>query len=874
MNGGYASGAGTPLSESFQDSAFVNFINEADMHSNDTQLANAHPGKRASNDQQHKPARKTGGTKQVGHAKASHTASQTGEGDSTGSRGKPTGSNTSAPADDENWDELDNLLLDSQTMRQLIETEEEFYATQQFMMTAEPALSQEFAEPPTEAQARTNTRSASADGVQDVRNPRAVPSPAPQSVPVTPTAAQSIYVSDSDSAQSNRGAASGSFAAQNRYPQSRGALTRVSSALGPEQPEMRRTNLFPRLAPHIPPRPPALLNSRQRPLSGSSEIRFDLSTSILSSPGGTRQTPVTPTAPAPRAFAGASPRQLDSMAEEIRRLKEENTRVQAEFEAMRSRLYTKEGEVKIVRENLARTEIENTQLQERLASQISTAAAEQKQSEQSLHSEIERLRTELLFHQHESKTATIAQTPARSAASTPWSSSVRRTDGAHSLSTSSSAYPNGDDFMATPSRTFTRSTLGSSPATKTPKFQQQLQQQPQQQPQRAKRDRSVSTDDTQSPETVAPLIDILTGISKLPGTEFGSLMLLAVRLSKTVRNPASIQEFHDFACTTVRRVSSTGSYEQLVAVLQLLLQAVDQLPELRNMWLLDKSGSSGIADSGLRRLGQLSAVVCEALQANMAAAAQTRRTSRQSAMCGRAIAAHTRLLIRLTELQPAAALDSEVWAEFDPCLLARHLAPGLHLRGLSGVLQLLAVLIQVSPRIWSRMRDTPAQFEELLLAVVKRLRLAFATHERQMLDGQRKLLVLIASVVVKHEEDSKLLINTMRRFTRALVDWFVDEHSALTSGHDAPADDRRVEVLCEHMKCLNVILSEVDDVVALLDGDISPQFFAFVAATTRISFGEAPFSASSTICELAADLLAYVVTEDQAAAIQALAELS
>ncbi|KAJ2121400.1 hypothetical protein GGH12_002972 [Coemansia sp. RSA 1822] len=840
MNDEYASGAETPVSKSFQDTAFINFVHEADLRNNNSPLTKVHSSKPSN--QPSKPARDLSMYEHGTHSKAAHTVSQM---DSTGSKGKAGGSD-SVEINDDDWDELDKLELDSQTMRQLIETEEEFYATQQFMMT-ELALSQE---PTKRPETRMNARSASADGTH---NTRTVPSPAAQSVPVTPTA-QPIYISDGDSVQSNRGnAASGSFVPQQQqHSQSRPIVSRIMSANGTES-ATRKTNLYPRLAAHIPPRPP---NSR-RPQSSASEIRFDLSTSILSSPNTVRQTPqksAQPNWPQP----GASPQHVDSMAEEIRRLKEENARVLAEFETLQSRLYTKEGEVKIVRDNLARTEIENTQLQERLSNHISTAAVTREQAEAGLKTEIERLKTELLFQKHEAKTATIVQTPTRTVG-TPRSAGVRRTDGVRSLSSGMDGYPDFSEFASTPKRVLTKAAVNS-PAT--PKLHE---------PQ--KRDQSVSTNSLQSAELSAPLLDILSGISELSSTAFGGLISLAVQLSKTVRGAGSVLEFHDLSCTTLHHVSDTGSYEQLEAILQLLLQAVDRLSEIRDAWFLDrtecvdKNGDTQSRSAGQIRTSQLSGLVCETMQTSVQTAAKMRRRSRESVVCGRAIAAHVRLLVRVIGLQPSASFDGDTWTAFDPCMFSPHLTPGLHLHGLSAILDLLTALIQVSPHTWTLLRDAPLNFESLLLSVIKRLRLAFSTNEPRMLDTQRKFLVLIASAIVTHETDSKTLINTMHKFVRSLIQWFLDEHRALTER----VDEKRVTVLCEHMKCLNVILSEVEDVVALLDGDCSPLFFAFVAATTRVTFGEAPF-ADPVICELAADLLAYVVTEEQAMAIQRLAE--
>ncbi|KAJ2455466.1 hypothetical protein EV183_000798 [Coemansia sp. RSA 2336] len=793
MNSGYGSGAETPLSASFQDTAFLSFIHEADKRNNvESPLADSkHTRKHL------QPPTRMG---------EPNTSQLPGESNNL-SKGHTELNNSAAI--DEDWSELDNLELDSQTMKQLIETEEEFYATQQFVST-DLQLSQDFADSPRAAEGKSHLskRSSSAGGSYDV-HARTVPSPAAQSVPVTPNTVQRAYMSDGGSAQSSR-AASGSSVPQHRNMQPRQPLNRYSSASGAESATLK-SNLYTRLAAHIPPRPPIPRNDRRRPNPGSAEIQFDLTTSMLSSPN-------TPQAgsQSSRLADVAVAQRLETMSEEIRRLKEENLRVQTESESLKAQLYTREGEVKIVRENLARTEIENTHLQERLANQISSATAAHKQAEASLTAEIERLKTELLFKQHEVKTG---QTPVRP--STPRTGNMRS-----SLSTGATVYPEIDDFMSTPRRVLTKPSLSSPPASiKSPSQQQQQQQ--------LKRDQGVSTSEHAYSETTSPLLDILTNIAKLPSTEFSGLVRLASELPKTVRSPESIQSFHELACTLMRQTSSANSYAQLEAILQLLLQAIDRLPETRDLWLLNQN-----------RLGQLSAVACRVLQMDVRAAAQLQRGGRQSMCCGRAIAATARLLVRLIGLQPTAALDSETWKLFDLDAFARCLMPSLTLHGLSGILELLTTLVQVSLSVWKQLH---IKFEELMLAIVKRLRLAFAQNEPQMLDSQHKFLVLIASAIVTHEEDSSKLINASRRFTRALIQWFIDEHAVITSKRIS--DDKRVAVLCEHMRCLNVILSEVDDVVALLDGDTSPTYYAFVAAATRITFGEASLAGSEAIGE-------------------------
>ncbi|KAJ2415313.1 hypothetical protein GGI10_001786 [Coemansia sp. RSA 2530] len=194
---------------------------------------------------------------------------------------------------------------------------------------------------------------------------------------------------------------------------------------------------------------------------------------------------------------------------------------------------------------------------------------------------------------------------------------------------------------------------------------------------------------------------------------------------------------------------------------------------------------------------------------------------------------------------------------------------GLCLDGLLGVVGLLTTLIQVSPTTWGYLRGSPGDFERLLLAIMRRLQVASLANDALMLDGKRAFLVLIASAIVTHETDTPVLINSMRRFTMGMVQWFLDEHALLTRRRWAVADsERRVQVFFEYIKCLNVVLSEIKDVVVLLGGDNSPLFFGFVATCTRMTLGEGVFDGVAPIRELAGDLLAYVVTEDQAVSIQ------
>ncbi|PIA19275.1 hypothetical protein COEREDRAFT_5790 [Coemansia reversa NRRL 1564] len=948
-----------PLSESFRDTAFIKFVNEADSRNKSNSPAqrvnttstvsitnkHGHGNHQNSNNSAANPHR------QQHNKHATDSPLQTQKDGMSGShRGHPSNSTD----DDGEWDELDDIELDSQTMRQLVETEEHFYATQQFLLSTDMPFSQEFVDPPVDAKQRTATRCASAGGgFHDTRGPQTVPSPAAQSVPVTPNSAGPIYISDSDSparfsgsetghvhgmaAGSSHGASVPSqphpqqLLPYQQHQQQRRGLDRASSAHLPlNDSARRRTNLFPRLAPHIPTkssnagfpqhrRPPPLASGSAAPAQHSTHLRsrqqlqtgngmadqqFDLNTSILDSSSSSNHRVITTrNSGTPQAQALQQRADSSSAMDEMRRLREENARMRAEQDLLRAQLYTKEGEVKIVRDNLAKTEIENTHLQERLANQISASSAAQEHAEKSLSSEIERLKTQLLFQQHEAQAATASQIPTRMATprsvrAIPLLSSGRK-----------DAYPSFEEFMATPKQSTCTSSASSASKTLQSSTPQRRQKkiskssasisastkslptgtplQPQKrQPGDLASASSIGKDnssDLQEAESVAALLETLTRISQHPADAgFGGLMLLAVQLAKAVQAPESenIDAFHLQACSMLDHLSRPPGHGQLESVVELLLQAVE-LPAICSSWLLDISESEVNCSAqqekrnvakGHYRLGQLCVLLGKALQVDVAASAKLRRRSRESAAYGRTISAQVRLVVRLIGLQPAAALSSDVWAQFSVQSLAVHISPGLHLTGLSAMLELVAVLIQASTQAWQRLRDHPQCFEQLLVAALKRLRLAFAKNESHMLDAHRKLLVLIASAIVIHEEDSKLLINAARQLTVALVHWFLDEHRILVDSRSMPPHDehRRVTVFCEHIKCLNVILSEVDDVVALLGGDDSPLLFAFVATSTRMSYGERPFAGIPALRELAADLLAYVVTEDQALSIQQL----
>ncbi|KAJ2494993.1 hypothetical protein GGI11_008604, partial [Coemansia sp. RSA 2049] len=174
------------------------------------------------------------------------------------------------------WDELDNMELDSQTMRQLTETEEQFYATQQFVESMDLALSQEFTDPKHDASVngRSVIRCTSADG-RSAHGQRVVPpGPSTRSVPVTPSSGNPVYISDSDSPGNStvekslsRGQsatnASKDYAGSLDYTQDKqqqsgrhGKPTAWMSPLTSTSTSSRgKVNLYDRLAQHIPPRP-------------------------------------------------------------------------------------------------------------------------------------------------------------------------------------------------------------------------------------------------------------------------------------------------------------------------------------------------------------------------------------------------------------------------------------------------------------------------------------------------------------------------------------------------------------------------------------------------------------------------------------------
>ncbi|KAI8322515.1 hypothetical protein GQ54DRAFT_287883 [Martensiomyces pterosporus] len=915
----------TPLSVSFRDTAFMKFVNEANSRDGSTPYSSNRDkslGTRAAARQQQDTPRRY--PQSVGRQPPTKTpkhlpSTQHGmQPESVTSHNENSMDTNDDDDDDDEWDELDSIELDSQTMRQLEETEERFYATQQSLIPSRTLLSQEFAE--TKSQASGHRSKIAAD--QDARNSRTVPAARVRSVPVTPTTGRPPYSPGSSTARfggiehsanvSNQPIDTLS-ASQRPTQQLQRQSRRVTYTQQTSNASRSKVNLYSRLAQHIPPRPNNSSSWSQRPPLGNqtktapaqhsqapyrhsppqNQQRQQMpaqphsSASAQFSPGASTLTP--PGKPLPQlhtAGANAGPPLpllstqpgVAQVLEELARIKGENEQMRLETEQLRSQLYTKEGEVKIVRENLTRTEIENTHLQEQLANQISSTAAAQRQAEQQLQAEIERLKTELFFQEQEAQIASMSKTQqARSSgiSSAGASNGARpasgvsggeRTGGSDSPSDSNGvAYPSINDFKSVPK--LPARSVATDPAVRLQAAQS--------------RDQSQGSD--KSDAANSELLAMLTDISQASNTGFGSLVSLSVLLSKAVQSTTTerVAEFHSWACSILcGDVPLSSSYEQLNAVAQLLLRAVNGLAEFRSIWLLGNAAAAVNADgpsdadahtgAGYLRTSQLAAAVGTSLQNALAAGSKAAAEGHGGDTCGAAIASLCKLFARLIALQPAASLDSGVWRDFDPCSLGRFLTPAFSIAGLLGVLELVTTLVQASTVSWGYLHSNPSKFESLLLAIMKRLRVAFAENEPHMLDGERALLVLIASAIVTHEEDTHALINAMPRFARTMVQAFLDEHAVLVSEYPCAGSKRRVQVFFEYVKCLNVVLSEVSDVVALLGGDNSPAFFGFVAACTRMTFGEGAFGEFEAIREQAADLLAYVVTEDQALSIHSL----
>ncbi|KAJ1953015.1 hypothetical protein EC988_003236 [Linderina pennispora] len=797
---------------------------------------------------------------------------------------------------DDGWDDLDDIVLDSQTMRQVEESEEQFYATQQFDMPGRESLSQEF----TGRAPLQSSRYGNGPVLVDLesRNARMVPAHAARSAPTTPTtanqgAAVATVFSTNAGLLSSAGARKGvpgygqlgsstsntrtspTFVAtqQSQQPGYQRESDLVSSTQLPQHMKSK-VNLYSRLAQHIPAHPNLPISSQHPP-------QPRLST------GNNHQKPWQ-RPPPPRSSAhhsqpsavaaGNSQQRMDPemvrIMDDLERLREENRRIQAEAEQLKLQLYTKEGEVKIVRENLARTEVENTHLQEQLANQIANVNAEQARTRRDFEGEIERLKTEIFFQQQEAQAAAMTKTPSAKSSSATHQGSQR---------SSSSIYPSAEDFSSMPhvARKQAPTSKNGHPPPVLPAAAESSVKETQ-----STAVVSGSMTSVQKPATNSALLDILNSISALPNAGLGQMISLSICLSQAVRDMTaeSVAAFHTLACDLLCEMEQSENCAQLSTVCQLLLRSIDTMHEFTAAWLLDtavieaedrEDSDSPMHDAaaaiGCQRMSQLSSTIGTALHSLVQDSAARKQNS-----CGAAIASLCQLQVRLLSIAPKPTLDNPTWQGFDLCSIGPLLSPIFPMDGLIGLLELVTMLIQVSDLTWSHIMKSLGDFEKFLLAVMKRLRAAFSAGEKRALGGQRSLLVLIASLVVTHTDtDTARIVNSMPRFVRALVLTFLDEHELLgsASGGNVASPNvsaRRIEVFCEHAKCLHVVLSEVDDVVVLLDGDNSPTFFGFVAACTRMTIGESVFEGVDGIQELAANLLAHAVTESQELSIQAL----
>ncbi|KAJ2107347.1 hypothetical protein GGI16_001567 [Coemansia sp. S142-1] len=928
----------TPLSVDFHSTQFTNLLN--DIHAlNDITLpqnsAPCHDTHPSTKEEVSRPLRTTYETPPRRLKKATHD-------NSPRSSYRPH-SRPSAPlvlSNNNNWaslgtsgdddfylKDLDDLNLTLEDIQPLTETDETLYSAQDKRSdSANMMLSQEFSE------ARIGDRDFQKDNTatgcaKSAIGARAMSAPGLTGstlAPVTPsTGGQSISVSSVDSfgrSCTDAGSIDTSTAPRQQQQQQQLQLSGTAHSHQTNVTVRGKVNLLPRLAQHIPPRPDSSSFSSQRPpqagqyggpvtaASDSStygvvsrqqqqqppqhQQRFKPYAHSFSGPGGQTGTnsstliPATNRLKPPLALAHSNVTETSATQAELAQLRADHERLRTETEKLRAQLYTKEGEVIIVRENLARTEMENTCLQEQLSNQRANATAQFEKNLKELQAEHERVITELKFDKHEAKTAEMAKVQSARVASTPRPVATASRSGLdvrgvglngtqRSGTGSPITYPSVEDFMSVP-KTLPKPAVADTP-TLTPNAHPLSSASSKLSGKSAGSKDSGAHTDT----TTTALLDILSGIAELPNAaSFGRLVSLSAQLSRAVRDPVSTQldTFHLMACDTLTSCASkSDGFEQLGATAQLLLQVVSSLLDFKAVWLHcsaeppSLSSSSSSPEAGLRRISQLSSAAGTALLECIHAVAKMRTNSSESVVCSAAIASLCQLLTRIIGLQPVAALSSGVWTGFNPCEIGQYFTLGLGLDGLLGVVGLLTTLIQVSSASWGYLRGSPSDFERLLLAIMRRLQLAFLAKDVLTLDGKRAFLVLIASAIVTHEDDTPVLINSMRRFTAGMVQWFLEEHLSLTRSKELVVDcERRVQVFLEYTKCLNVVLSEVKDVVALLGGDNSPLFFGFVAACTRMTLGEGVFDGVAPIRELAADLLAYVVTEEQAVSIQGL----
>ncbi|KAJ2227741.1 hypothetical protein IWW45_006902 [Coemansia sp. RSA 485] len=901
----------TPLSVSFHDPSFTSFVNEVNVRT-DARYTSRTKHQRQQQNEHHHPGRGQYTKPQVLQTALSQNeglesfASVNSASNQTQMAAKAS-SVCSNTIDDDFADFDDNLDdINPQEILDMVLQEEKLFATQQFMANTDMSLSQEVAEVRHEESL--------------VNNGHGGPALA-RSVPVTPSRTDPIYISDSDTpGRVSADELSGVGGANKIIP-----TALASSGHHPITPK-GRSNLYPRLARHIPQprsisgapnaqsRPPPPIHSLAAQNDASSRqlvsrqqqshaqqvsdyrhhryrppplgpLNIDLSTSSLLSPSAMRHSQYSPKqhvsargtsnshsmrAPSPSATSDFrsdmdidAPVSNSSVAAELERLKMENARIRAETEHLRAQLYTKEGEVKIVRENLAKTEIDNTHLQERLANQIASSTSLHKELETKLREEIERLGTELAFQRQEAQAAAMARTPASNrsimgtqkkpvrAAKT--NSVVSPNPAGNSTRFLADTYPSIEDFAATPTAVNTKS----------PRVAQPVKSEPLSSKEPAK-DEGAKLENTE-------LLRILTDIATQPSNSgFGLLISLSIALSKAVRRPRTedLDSFHELVCTNLRNPEmDSADYGQSAAVLQLLLRATESLPEFRSAWLLDNT-----PNGQPQRASQAVLAISAALRRNTISASKMHSGDQETASCGSVIRLQCKFLLSILSLPFVLdMINEDTWPDVNPFVLGHCFTPGLHMDALQGILELAAVLIKESAFVWAYLRQSSDEYEKFLLGAVARLRLAFSSEDTLMIDGEHGFLVLVATTMMGPEDASAALINKMKAFARTMVMWFLDEHQALTSNRQRPTTvdvQRRIQVFRQYVICLKVVLSEISDVVQLLDGDYSPTFFAFVAACTRMTVGESAFSSDMSMRELAADLLAYVVTEEQALSIQ------
>ncbi|KAJ1829804.1 hypothetical protein LPJ56_000116 [Coemansia sp. RSA 2599] len=876
----------TPLSVSFHDPSFTSFVNEVNVRTDTRYTSRSKHQRNQQGSDQGLPS-KARAPQSALSQNASIESFSGAHSTSNQTQMAAKAASVCSNAIDDDFDDFGDDFNDinPQEILDMVLQEEKLFATQQFMASTEVSLSQEDAEARHEETMLNN-----AHGVPVLT----------RSVPVTPSRTEPIYISDSDTpGRVSADELAGASLANKTTPSALSGMHQLPTPSG-------RGNLYPRLARHIPqsrpvsgtpgvqPRPPPPIHSlashsdsSSRPLASRQQppakqvsdyrhhryrppplgpLSIDLNSSSLLLPSAMRHSPYSPRQPASaRGEAGTVDTPIsgsNNIAEELERLKMENARIRAESEQLRAQLYTKEGEVKIVRENLARTEIDNTHLQERLANQIASSTLLHKELETKLREEIERLRTELAFQQQEVQAAVMVKTPVSSRSMLGTQKTASRSAKAHSVASPNpagsntrslaSTYPSIEDFVATPTAAGTsRPPKAAEPA----KAMAMSSEEP-------ARDEGAKTEN-------AELLRILTDIASQPSNAgFGFLVSVSVALSRAVRRPSNegLDSFHKLVCASLLDTDiDSANHEQSAAVLQLLLRATDALPEFRSAWLLSAPKDQP------KRADQVVLAASAALRRNVMFASRIAAGDREAETCGSVIRLQCKLLLSIIGLPSMLDMINEkTWPDINPFVLGSCFTQGLHMDALQGILDLAAVLVKESGFVWTFLRQKPDEYEMFLLASVTRLRLAFSLDDRLMIDGEHGFLVLVATTMMGPEDASAALINRMKAFARTMVVWFLEEHQTLTSSrqHSTADMQRRIQVFRQYVICLKVVLSEISDVVELLDGDFSPTFFAFVAACTRMTVGESAFAGDPSIRELAADLLAYAVTEEQALSIQ------